>query len=102
MKIRQINEEKVDEIILEAEERGKEEKNQQFKGAVFSGLESSEKNIGDKISLVLIFALLVLSIIQSAELFNLRNQILKGQFSSGTIAPASGAGQGLPAQQGGC
>ncbi len=61
------------------------------------------KKAGEKISLVLVFALLLLSIVQSIELFSLRNQIIKGQFTTaGAAAPSAGGSQALPAQQGGC
>lgn len=100
MKIKQFDESKVDEIILEAEKEG-EEKKQSAEDNVRNG--DSIKKTGEKISLILVFVLLLVSIIQSVELFNLREQIVKGRFSAGaSAAPASGGDQGLPAQQGGC
>lgn len=100
MKIKQIEETKIDEIILEAEKEGQEKKIQSA-ADIASG--EPVKEIKDKISLVLVFVLLILSMIQSIELYNLRNQIIKGQFISGaSAAPAAGSGQGLPSQQGGC
>lgn len=103
MKIKQLDESKVDEIILEAEKEGQEEKKQSAEDINSGQPRDSIKKIGDKISLALVFVLLLLSIIQSVELFNLRNQIEKGQFSPGAAAaPAQGANQGLPSQQGGC
>lgn len=100
MKTKQGDNLKVDEIILQAEESGEKEKMRSFNNI---NSDESVKKIGDKISLVLVLVLLLLSIIQSVELFNLRGQILKGQFTSGApAAPAAGSDQGLPAQQGGC
>lgn len=98
--VKKNNETKVDEIILKAEEAGEKEKLQLNKEAMSGG---PVNQIGEKISLVLVFILLLVSIIQSVELFNLRNQILKGQFSAvEAAAPASGGSQALPSQQGGC
>lgn len=93
---------KVDEIILQVEEAANKEKKQFAEDTVSSESSEPVKKIGDKISLVLVFALLLLSIIQSIELFNLRGQILKGQFTGAAPASAAGSSQGLPAQQGGC
>lgn len=99
-RIENENEEiKVDEIILEAEDAGQKEKTNSVQKSVFG---ESIKKAEDKISLILVFALLVLSIIQSFELFNLRAQIAKGEFSAGAPVSAQDASQGLPSQQGGC
>lgn len=88
------DETKVDEIILEAEQAAQEEKGHLSDDMVSA---RSAKKIGEKINMALIFILLAVSIIQSIELLNLRNQIEKGQFA----APATGGSQ-LPSQQGGC
>lgn len=94
---------KVDEIILQAEKDGREEKNQLVKESASLGSADSIKKIGNNVNLVLVFVLLLISIIQSVELFNLRAQILEGQFSApASAAPATGGDQGLPSQQGGC
>lgn len=99
--IKKENEEtKVDEIILQAEKAEQDEKKHLVENSA-SG--KSIKEIGEKISLGLILVLLLVSIIQSYELFNLRSQILKGQFSAvEAAAPATGSNNALPGQQGGC
>lgn len=90
---------KVDEIILQAEKAGEKEKIR-----LAENMDSGEsvKKIGEKISLALVFTLLLLSIVQSIELFSLRSQIAKSQFTISTSTPDAGGAQGLPAQQGGC
>ena len=89
-----------EEEVLKFEQALKADKLTPIKGASSDNL---TKKAGEKISLILVLALLVLSIIQSAELFNLRDQITKGQFNAASaIAPAAGGSQSLPAQQGGC
>jgi len=99
--IKQIDETKVDEIILESEKEAQDAKLNSAKDISYNESIESVKKIGEKISLILVFVLLILSIIQSIELFNLRNQIVKSQFSGGSAVPAAGS-QDLPSQQGGC
>lgn len=97
--IKIISETKKDEEILKFEQALKEDE------LALTGNESSGgsiKKAGEKISLILVFALLLLSIVQSIELFNLQAQIAKGQFNTSSSVPAAGSTQGLPAQQGGC
>ena len=90
---------KIDEVVLQPE--GETQIDQDL-ASCCDGAGKPVKQIGEKISLILVFALLVLSVIQSIELYNLRAQITSGQFSTGAAAPAAGSDQGLPAQQGGC
>ncbi len=95
--IKKINDAKVDEIIFEAEREGEVNRAAHLN----SDGESSLVKFGQSVSSVAIVILLVLSLIQSYELINLKKAIQKGQFNgSSNSAPA--APQGLPAQQGGC
>lgn len=87
---------KIDKIISDKTEKSEE---QDFNlSANQSGFLA---NIRRNISSVAIFILLVLSLIQSFEILNLKKEIEKGQFTgNASVAPA--ASQGLPEQQGGC
>lgn len=95
--IKKIDDAKVDEIIFEAEREGEADRAARLNGEE----ENFLVKFGQSISSSVIVILLVLSLIQSYELINLKKTIQKGQFNgSGSSAPA--APQSLPAQQGGC
>lgn len=94
-----ISEIKKDEEVLKFEQALKEDKLALVKNETSGG---AIKKSGDKISLALVIILLLLSVIQSVELFNLQAQIAKGQFNAAASRPAAGGIQGLPSQQGGC
>lgn len=102
MEIKQLNDTKVDEIIKKAEEElppcCRQEKAADSSSGEKSGGVNTWKN---KMSIALLFLLLALSLVQSAELISLRSQIQKGQFGANGDSLNSGA-QGLPSQQGGC
>ncbi len=95
--IKQIDNTKVDEIILEAEKEN----------AVVNSEKARENSIGlferfrQNAGMFVILVLLILSLIQSVELFNLKKEIQKGQFVGGSSS-APAAPQELPSQQGGC
>lgn len=97
---KEIDEVKVDEIILDSEQEVQKEKlesgNMEISG------EEKGKSFGEKISLVLIFILLVVSVVQSVELAALYKQVKEGQFNSGAGSNNSSGSQSLPSQQGGC
>lgn len=102
MKTTKLDGNKVDEIIIEAEEFGRK-KEMELAEKKISDEPAGAKGSRDKISSILIIILLLLSIIQSVELFDLRSKIASGQFLAGAAASsASGGEQSLPAQQGGC
>lgn len=102
LEIRQVDEPKADDLILEIEKDAIEEKTRSARELDGAGSAESVKKIGEKISTVLVLVLLIISIIQSVELYNLRSLIVKGQFTTGTPASTAGSGQSLPSQQGGC
>ena len=99
MKIKQTNDSEVRETIKKTE-----------KPAVPYSVEAVEEKTpskikpGELIGALIILALLGISLVQSVELINLRNQLKNGQFgaNANASAPATGGAQGLPAQQGGC
>lgn len=107
MEIKKLDDSRVDEIVKKSEA-----------GHAVSGAATLQQNsgqakkifpeikIGIKLTketggLIVVLILLALSLIQSVELINLRQQIKSGQFG-GANSGSSGNTQGLPGQQGGC
>lgn len=108
MHVKKLDDSRVDEIIKRAEARHSSSTNlkkENISGTatkkIFPKIKLGVKLTKETGGLIVILVLLALSLIQSVELINLRQQIKSGQFS-GANSGSSGNTQGLPSQQGGC
>lgn len=80
MEARQLDDSKVDEIIKRAEREGAARR-----AAIKSGNYNPDKeeNSALKITAIVIAILVIVSLIQSAEIISLKKQMLQGQCSGG-------------------
>jgi len=80
MKIRQIDDSKVDEIIKQAEREGNARRDA-IKSGAFDPDASMYSN--QKITIIIIIILVIVSLIQSFEIISLKQQMRAGQSSNG-------------------
>lgn len=107
MEIKKIDDSKVDEIVKKNEAQHGVSAATTFRQSsgqakkIFPKIKIGIKLTKETGGLIVVLVLLALSLIQSVELINLRQQIKSGQFG-GASTGSSGNTQGLPSQQGGC